>query len=80
MKDSVVTDSEKMLLIALAKMAEQHLSKRGDTVCSNAESAGEHAILALAAFGLMETESGGVVGTWTEAGKYFLQDFCGLRV
>jgi hypothetical protein len=47
-------DSEKKLLIALVSMVGQHLYEYGDEVDSLAVTAGQHAIEALAAFGLME--------------------------
>ena len=74
-----MTDNEKMLLIALAKMVGQYLSQRGDTVSSDAMQAGEHAINALAAFGLMDSNRG-LIGTWTPEGKKFLQEFVEWRI
>jgi hypothetical protein len=68
-----MTDSEKKLLIALARMVQQYLREYGDEVDSLAESAGEHAIEALAHFGLMESVNTRF-GRWTEAGKQFLED------
>jgi hypothetical protein len=75
-----MTDSEKMLLIALAKMVGQYLGQRGDTVDSGAMQAGEHAINALAAFGLMDSTCDGLFGTWTPEGKTFLQEFVEWRI
>ena len=49
-----MTDDEKKLLVALVKMVDQYLAEYNDEVDSLAESAGEHAIEALSAFGLME--------------------------
>jgi hypothetical protein len=72
-----MTDSEKKLLIALVLMVRQYLRQYGDEVDSLAESAGEHAIEALADFGLMEAVNTRF-GRWTEAGKQFLEE-AGIR-
>ena len=65
-----MTDSERKLLIALVKMVDQYLDSYDDQVDSRAMSAGEHAIEALADFGLMESINVRF-GRWTEAGKSF---------
>lgn len=66
----VCTDNERTLLIALVAMAEQYLDKYDDEVDSRSMSAGEHAIEALAAFGLMDNINTRF-GRWTEAGNRF---------
>ena len=68
-----MTDSEKKILIALVLMVRQYLHKYDDEVDSLAESAGEHAIEALAEFGLMEAVNTHF-GRWTEAGKQLLKE------
>ena len=73
-----MTDSEQKLLVALVLMVNQYLEEYGDQVDSLSESAGEHAIEALADYGLME----GVntrFGRWTEAGKQFRREKAGIR-
>jgi len=65
-----MTDREKRLLIALVKMVDQYLDTREDLVDSFSMSAGEHAIEALADFGLMENVNSRF-GRWTEAGNKF---------
>ena len=75
-----MTDRERMLLVALAKMVEQYLGRLGDTVDSGAMQAGEHAINALAVFGLMDSSDSGLFGTWTPEGKEFLQEFVEWRI
>jgi len=67
-----MTGSEKKLLIALAGMVEQYLDSYEDEVDTLSMSAGEHAIEALADFGLMEVVSTRF-GRWTEAGKEFVE-------
>jgi hypothetical protein len=69
-----MTDSEQKLLVALVKMVDQYLDEYCDEVDSLAESAGEHAIEALADFGLMENIDGRF-GRWTEAGKKFRKEY-----
>jgi hypothetical protein len=69
-----MTDSEKKLLIALAQMVKQYLDERGGEVDSLSMSAGEHAIEALSAFGLMEPVNSRI-GRWTEAGKKFIEEY-----
>ena len=68
-----MTDREKKLLIALVKMVDQYLSSYEDQVDSRSMSAGEHAIEALANFGLMEVVNTRF-GRWTEAGKKFVTE------
>ena len=68
-----MTDREKKLLIALVKMVDQYLGRYEDEVDSLAMSAGEHAIEALAEFGLMENINARF-GRWTDAGKKFRAD------
>jgi hypothetical protein len=69
-----MTDSERKLLVALVKMVDQYLNEYGDEVDSLAESAGEHAIEALANFGLMENVNGRF-GRWTDAGNKFRKEY-----
>ena len=69
-----MTESEQKLLIALVKMVDQYLHEYKDVVDSIAESAGEHAIEALATFGLMENINTRF-GRWTEAGNEFRKKF-----
>lgn len=69
----VWTKSERTLLIALVAMVEQYLDKYGDEVDSRSMSAGEHAIEALATFGLMENINTRF-GRWTEAGNQFREE------
>jgi hypothetical protein len=66
-----MTDREKMLLVALAKMVDQYLDDYKDVLDTRSMSAGEHAIEALADFGLVEILNPRF-GRWTEAGKKFL--------
>ncbi len=73
-----MTDSEKKLLIALVLIVNQYLDEYGDEVDSRSMSAGEHAIEALAAFGLMEVVNTRF-GRWTEAGKRFRREDAGIR-
>ena len=68
-----MTDSERKLLVALVKMVDQYLDYYDDEVDSRSMSAGEYAIEALAAFGLMENVNTRF-GRWTEAGKRFLAE------
>ena len=68
-----MTDREKKLLMALAKMVDQYLDQYEDQVDSRSMSAGEHAIDALADFGLMEVVETRF-GRWTEAGKKFVAE------
>ena len=68
-----MTDREKKLLIALVKMVEQYLGINEDDVDSRSMSAGEHAIEALADFGLMEVVNTRF-GRWTEVGKRFIEE------
>lgn len=73
-----MTDGEEKLLVALVMMVHQHLTERGDEVDTLAESAGEHAIEALADCGLMELVNTRF-GRWTEAGKRFRRETAGIR-
>jgi hypothetical protein len=73
-----VTDNEKKLLIALVKMVRQYLDRYEDEVDTRAMSAGEHAVRALADFGLM-VRINTRFGRWTEAGKRFLEENNALR-
>ena len=68
-----MTDREKKLLIALVKMVDQYLDNHQDEVGSRSMSAGEHAIAALADFGLMEVVRTRF-GRWTDAGKKFVAE------
>jgi hypothetical protein len=68
-----MTDREKKLLIALVKMVNQYLDRYEDEVDTRSMSAGEHAIEALAAFGLMDVVNARF-GRWTEAGKKFVAE------
>ena len=64
-------DREKRLLVALAKMAEHWLYRpQYDVLDSDAMDAGEHAIVILAEYGLVEADKRGrILGRWTEAGR-----------
>jgi hypothetical protein len=73
-----MTDSEQKLLVALVLMVNQYLDEHGDEVDSRSMSAGEHAIEALADFGLMEVVNTRF-GRWTEAGKQFRREEAGIR-
>ena len=73
-----MTDGEQKLLIALVLMVNQHLDEYGDEVDSISVSAGEHAIEALADYGLMEVVNTRF-GRWTEAGKHFRRQEAGIR-
>ncbi|MCS3931088.1 MULTISPECIES: hypothetical protein [Bradyrhizobium] len=73
-----MTDGEQKLLIALVLMVNQHLDEYGDEVDSISVSAGEHAIEALADYGLMEVVNTRF-GRWTDAGKQFRRDVAGIR-
>jgi hypothetical protein len=68
-----MTDREKKLLIALVKMVDQYLDNHQDEVDSRSMSAGEHAIAALADFGLMKVVHTRF-GRWTDAGKKFVAE------
>jgi hypothetical protein len=69
-----MTDGEKKLLIALVQMVKQYLDEQGDLVDSLSMSAGEHAIEALSAFGLMESVNPRI-GRWTRAGNEFIEEY-----
>ena len=68
-----MTDREKKLLIALVRMVDQYLDNHQDEVDSRSMSAGEHAIAALADFGLMKVVHTRF-GRWTDAGKKFVAE------
>lgn len=68
-----MTDNEKMLLTALSMMVVQYLEEKDGRVYSLSMDAGEHAIEALKAFGLMESEHP-ASGRWTEAGEAFIAE------
>ncbi|HEV7410246.1 MAG TPA: hypothetical protein VGO01_17330 [Bradyrhizobium sp.] len=68
-----MTDREKKLLIALAKMVDQYLDPHQGLVDSRSMSAGEHAIRALADFGLMDVVNTRF-GRWNEAGYTFIAE------
>src|SRR5262249_31559041 len=70
---AAMTDQEKMLLVALVKMVDQYLDEDKGQVDSLSMSAGEHAIEALAEFGLMERINTRF-GQWTVAGQKFLAE------
>jgi nucleoid DNA-binding protein len=56
-------------------MVDQYLDSYEDQVDSRSMSAGEHAIVALADFGLMENNTRFArFGRWTDAGKKFLAE------
>jgi hypothetical protein len=67
-----MTHSEKKLLVGLVKIG-QYLDRYEDEVDSRSMSAGEHAIEALADFGLLEIVNTRF-GRWTEAGKKFIAE------
>lgn len=73
-----MTDSERKLLIALVLMIDQFLDEHGDQVDSGSMRAGEHAIEAIAGFGLIEIANTRF-GRWTEVGKHFRQQEAGIR-
>jgi hypothetical protein len=77
-KSEVWTECERTLLIALVAMVEQYLDSHGDEVDSLSMSAGEHAVEALATFGLME-KINTRFGRWTEAGNQFRDEFSKFR-
>jgi hypothetical protein len=62
-------DAEKKLLVALVLMVEQYLGGEDDELDHLCMSAGEAAVEALAAYGLVVPEPRG--GRWTEAGNRF---------
>jgi hypothetical protein len=68
-----MTDREKKLLVALVKMVDQYLDRYEDEVDSRSISAGEHAIEALADFGLMEVVNTRL-GRWTDAGRKLIAE------
>jgi hypothetical protein len=71
-------DGEQKLLVALVLMVNQYLDAHGDEVDSRSMSAGEHAIEALADFGLMEVFETRF-GRWTDAGLQFRRKEAGIR-
>jgi hypothetical protein len=71
--DFHMTSREKKLLVALAKMVDRYLDCYQDEVDSRSMSAGEHAIDALAEFGLMDVVNTRF-GRWTETGKKFVTE------
>jgi hypothetical protein len=73
-----MTGGEKKLATALVLMVNQYLDEYGYEVDSRSMSAGEHAIEALADFGLMEVVNTRF-GRWTEAGKQFRRHEVGIR-
>jgi hypothetical protein len=73
-----MTDSEQKVLIALVLMVNQYLDEYSDEVDSRSMSAGEHAIEALASYGLMEVVDTRF-GRWTEAGNLFRREKAGIR-
>jgi hypothetical protein len=73
-----MTDGEQKLLVALILMVNQYLDEHDDEVDSRSMSAGEHAIEALANYGLMEVVNTRF-GRWTEAGKQFRREEAGIR-
>jgi hypothetical protein len=73
-----MTDKEQKLLVALVLMVNQHLDEHMDEVDTRAVWAGEHAIEALADFGLMELVNTRF-GRWTKAGKQFRREVAGIR-
>ncbi|MCG2642445.1 MULTISPECIES: hypothetical protein [Bradyrhizobium] len=73
-----MTAGEQKLLIALVLIVNQYLDEYGDEVDSRSMSAGEHAIEALADFGLMEVVNTRF-GRWTEAGKQFRRKEAGIH-
>jgi hypothetical protein len=60
---------EQRLLYALVLMVRQYLDESDGVADSLSMSAGEHAIEALAEYGLMEVEGHGRLGRWTKAGN-----------
>ena len=66
---------EKRLLAALAAMAYQYLHRqKEDILDSDAMDAGEHAILVLAEYGMVEVDQRGrILGRWTNAGRELLK-------
>jgi hypothetical protein len=63
------------VIVALAKMANHWLYRRQQGVLdSDAVDAGEHAILILAEYGMVEADQRGrITGRWTEAGRELLK-------
>ena len=65
-----MTDREKKLLIALAKMVDQYLDQYEDQVDSRSMSAGEHALADFELMDVVHTR----FGRWTDAGKKFVAE------
>jgi hypothetical protein len=72
-----MSDKEQKLLVALVLMVNQYLDDEGNEVDSRSMSAREHAIKALAEFGLME-DVNTRFGRWTDAGRRFRRDDAGI--
>ncbi|MCC8935354.1 hypothetical protein H8A99_02280 [Bradyrhizobium sp. Arg68] len=68
-----MTESEKTLLVALANMVDQYLDSYKGSVDPQAMSAAEHAVRALADFGLMRVLSSREA-QWTDAGSKLLEE------
>ncbi|MBR0897725.1 hypothetical protein JQ616_22465 [Bradyrhizobium tropiciagri] len=68
-----MTESEKTLLVALANMVDQYLDSYKGSVDPQAMSAAEHAVQALADFGLMKVLSSREA-QWTDAGDKLLEE------
>jgi hypothetical protein len=68
-----MTESEKTLLVALANMVDQYLDSHRGSVDPQAMSAAEHAVQALADFGLMKVLSSREA-QWTGAGSKLLEE------
>ena len=67
-----MTEREKRMARAIIAVTEQYLHKQNDLIDSNALSAAEMTIGALAEAGLMEVvDKGRIFGRWTEAAKQF---------
>jgi predicted transcriptional regulator len=72
-----MSDTERKLLQALARMAAQYLVHHAEDteLDSAAMSAGEHALSVLAQYGLVALKGGHRIrGDWTEAGRRFLEE------
>ncbi|MBR0870870.1 hypothetical protein JQ633_10920 [Bradyrhizobium tropiciagri] len=66
-----MTENEKTLLVALANMVDQYLDSYRGSVDPQAVSAAEHAVRALADFGMMKVLSSREA-QWTDAGSKLL--------
>jgi hypothetical protein len=72
-----MNETERKILQALAVMAAQYLvhDVQDTELDSKAMSAGEHALLVLAGYGLVTLKGGHRIrGDWTEAGRRFLEE------